>query len=154
MKSKVALVTGAGRGIGLETARLFVENHIQTIIVDCDKNQLENAKGELDSDLVEMYCIDVTDEESVQELCADLLEKYGVIDILMGSDGTKGDALKCVSRSLGNFLTGERPKLGFMTMDGQEVFRFAVKQVPDSIDVLMKRNQVTKQDIKYYAKDV
>lgn len=78
-------------------------------------------------------------------------EESGVIDILMGSDGTKGDALKCVSRSLGNFLTGERPKLGFMTMDGQEVFRFAVKQVPDSIDALMKRNQVTKQDIKYYV---
>lgn len=78
-------------------------------------------------------------------------EESGVIDILMGSDGTKGDALKCVSRSLGNFLTGERPKLGFMTMDGQEVFRFAVKQVPDSIDVLMKRNQVTKEDIKYYV---
>ena len=78
-------------------------------------------------------------------------EESGVIDILMRSDGTKGDALKCVSRSLGNFLTGERPKLGFMTMDGQEVFRFAVKQVPDSIDALMKRNQVTKQDIKYYV---
>ena len=78
-------------------------------------------------------------------------EESGVIDIVMGSDGTKGDALKCVSRSLGNFLTGERPKLGFMTMDGQEVFRFAVKQVPNSIDALMKRNQVTKQDIKYYV---
>ena len=78
-------------------------------------------------------------------------KESGVIDILMGSDGTKGDALKCVSRSLGNFLTGERPKLGFMTMDGQEVFRFTVKQVPNSIDALMKRNQVTKQDIKYYV---
>ncbi|MBQ5598806.1 MAG: beta-ketoacyl-ACP synthase 3, partial [Lachnospiraceae bacterium] len=30
-------------------------------------------------------------------------EESGIIDMLMGSDGTKGEALKCTSRSLGNF---------------------------------------------------
>ncbi len=78
-------------------------------------------------------------------------EKSGIIDMLMGSDGTKGEALKCTSRSLGNFLTGTKPELGFMTMDGQEVFRFAVKRVPESIESLMKRNQVVKEDIQYYV---
>ena len=77
-------------------------------------------------------------------------EESGIIDMLMGSDGTKGEALKCTSSSLGNFLTGERPELGFMTMDGQEVFRFAVKRVPESIESLMKRNQTAKEDIRYY----
>ena len=77
-------------------------------------------------------------------------EESGIIDMLMGSDGTKGEALKCTSRSLGNFLTGERPELGFMTMDGHEVFRFAVKRVPESIESLMKRNQTAKEDIRYY----
>ena len=77
-------------------------------------------------------------------------EESGIIDMLMGSDGTKGEALKCTSRSLGNFLTGERPELGFMTMDGQEVFRFAVKRVPESIESLMKRNKTAKEDIRYY----
>ena len=78
-------------------------------------------------------------------------DKAGVIDMLMGSDGTKGEALKCTSRTLGNFLTGETPQLGFMTMDGQEVFRFAVKRVPESIDALLKRNGVAKEEIKYYV---
>ena len=77
-------------------------------------------------------------------------EESGILDMLMGSDGTKGEVLKCTSRSLGNFLTGERPELGFMTMDGQEVFRFAVKRVPESIESLMKRNQTAKEDIRYY----
>ena len=77
-------------------------------------------------------------------------EESGIIDMLMGSDGTKGEALKCTSRSLGNFLTGERPELGFMTMDGHEVFRFAVKRVPESIESLIKRNQTAKEDIRYY----
>ena len=74
-----------------------------------------------------------------------------MIDMLMGSDGTKGDALKCTSRTLGNFLTGEKPELGFMTMDGQEVFRFAVKRVPESIETLMKQNQISKEEIAYYV---
>lgn len=78
-------------------------------------------------------------------------EESGVIDMLMGSDGTKGDALKCTSRTLGNFLIGEKPELGFMTMDGQEVFRFAVKRVPESIETLMKQNQISKEEIAYYV---
>lgn len=78
-------------------------------------------------------------------------DESGVMDMLMGSDGTKGDTLKCVSRTLGNFLTGEKPELGFMTMDGQEVFRFAVKRVPESIETLLMRNDVAKEEIKYYV---
>ena len=75
----------------------------------------------------------------------------GVIDMLMGSDGTMGDFLKCKSRTLGNLLTEERPELGFTEMNGQEVFRFAVKRVPESIETLMKRNQMSKEEIKYYV---
>lgn len=75
----------------------------------------------------------------------------GIMDMLMGSDGTKGWALGCVSRTMGNFLTGTKPELGFMTMDGQEVFRFAVKQVPASIEELLSRNHISKEEIKYFV---
>ena len=87
MKTKVALVTGAGRGIGLETARLLIENQIRTIIVDCNEEFLEKAKEDLDSDLAEVYCVDVTDEERVNGLCAEILGKYGVVDILINNAG-------------------------------------------------------------------
>lgn len=75
----------------------------------------------------------------------------GIIDMLMGADGTKGEALMCASRTLGNFLTETKPELGFMSMDGQEVFRFAVKRVPESIELLLKRNGISKEEIKYYV---
>ncbi len=78
-------------------------------------------------------------------------EETGIMDMLMGSDGTKGWALSCVSRTMGNFLTGTKPEIGFMNMDGQEVFRFAVKQVPASIEALLERNQVSKDGIKYFV---
>ncbi len=75
----------------------------------------------------------------------------GIIDMVMGSDGTKGDVLKCPSRTMGNFLTGEEPKAGFMTMDGQAVFKFAVKKIPETIEALLERNHLVKEDIKYYV---
>lgn len=77
--------------------------------------------------------------------------EVGIIDMLMGADGTRGDILKCQSRTLGNFLTGTEPELGFMTMDGQEVFRFAVKRVPESIEILMERNSLSREDVRYYV---
>ena len=87
MKSKVALVTGAGRGIGLATARLLLENHIHTIIVDYDSELLEEVRKELKTELLETYCVDVTDEEKVEALCAEVLKKYGAVDILINNAG-------------------------------------------------------------------
>ena len=87
MDRKTALVTGAGRGIGLETARLFVEQGIQTVLIDCNQEHLKAAEEDLNSSLVEAYCVDVTDEEEVNKLCEEVLKKYGVIDILINNAG-------------------------------------------------------------------
>ncbi len=78
-------------------------------------------------------------------------DERGLVDMTMGSDGTKGDILACTSRTLGNFLTGAGPKLGLMTMDGQAVFRFAVRKVPESIELLLERNGIKKEEIRYYV---
>lgn len=75
----------------------------------------------------------------------------GIMEMMMQSDGRKGDALKCTSRTLGNFLTGKKPEIGFMTMDGQEVFRFAVKKVPESIEYIFQKSGLAKEEIKYYV---
>ena len=78
-------------------------------------------------------------------------DEKGIIDMMMGSDGTKGPVLACQSRTLGNFLTGTKPEIGSMTMDGQEVFRFAVKKVPESVEILLKKTGIPKEEIKYYV---
>ena len=38
-----------------------------------------------------------------------------------------------------------------MPMDGQEVFRFAVKKVPESVEILLKKTGIPKEEIKYYV---
>lgn len=87
MERKTALVTGGGRGIGLETARLFVEQGMRTLIVDCNLDNLIAAKAELNSDLVEIYCVDITEEDKVNKLCEEILGKYGAVDILINNAG-------------------------------------------------------------------
>lgn len=75
----------------------------------------------------------------------------GMIHMTMGADGVKGEVLACVSRTNGSFLTGTKPEIGYMTMDGQEVFRFAVKKVPECIKEVLDASGVSIEDVKYFV---
>ena len=66
-------------------------------------------------------------------------DETGVLGLNMHSNGAKGEVLTCGSRSNGNFLLGRKPELGYMAMDGQEVFKFAVKKVPECISQVYYR---------------
>lgn len=78
-------------------------------------------------------------------------EETGLVHMVMGSDGTRGNVLACKSRSLGNFVNGVTPEPGYMTMDGQEVFKFAVKKVPECILQVLEESGTDIQDIKYFV---
>lgn len=77
-------------------------------------------------------------------------DETGILHMIMGADGTKGNVLECGARSAGNFLNGKKPELGYMTMEGQEVFRFAVKQVPASIKTLLEESHTSMDEIRYF----
>lgn len=78
------------------------------------------------------------------------LEEAGVIHSVMGSDGSKGQALSCLARSNGNFLNGRKPEFGYIFMDGQEIFKFAVKKVPECINQVLAESKTPIEDIKYF----
>jgi len=75
----------------------------------------------------------------------------GIIKTLMGSDGTKGWTLECQARNLGNCLNGVKPELGFMKMDGKEVFKFAVRKVPEIVAKILEDAQMEPDEIKYFV---
>ncbi|RGZ01309.1 beta-ketoacyl-ACP synthase III [Clostridium sp. AM58-1XD] len=77
-------------------------------------------------------------------------EETGIRNFVMGSNGARGHVLECVARTTGNFLTGTKPEYGYTTMDGQEVFKFAVKKVPECISQLLEKSGVDKEEIKYF----
>ena len=68
-------------------------------------------------------------------------EKDGIIHTVMGSDGARGMVLSCLARSEGNFLNGKTPELGYIYMNGQEVFKFAVKKVPECINQVLSESK-------------
>lgn len=76
-------------------------------------------------------------------------QDHGISQLVMGSDGTRGDVLECLARSGGNFLNGQKPRLGYMTMEGQEVFKFAVKKVPECIRQLLEESHTQMEEISY-----
>lgn len=78
-------------------------------------------------------------------------DESGVVHMVMGSDGTKGPVLSCVSRTGGNFLNGKRPEIGYLHMDGQEVFRFAVKKVPECVHQVLSESGTDMEDVKYFV---
>lgn len=77
------------------------------------------------------------------------LDDSGMPGMIMGADGTKGSVLSCESRAVGNFVTGLKPQSGYLTMDGQEVFKFAVKKMPEVIEQLLEESKVEPEQVKY-----
>ncbi len=75
----------------------------------------------------------------------------GVIHTVAGSDGRKAHVLSCVARTHENCLTGGRPVLGFMQMDGQEVFKFAVKKVPEVVNQVLAEAGVDREEVQHFV---
>ncbi|MEF9945592.1 MAG: beta-ketoacyl-ACP synthase III [Lachnospiraceae bacterium] len=63
------------------------------------------------------------------------------------SIGEKGAALTCETRCE---KRNDEQKEAYMQMDGQAVFKFAVKKVPESIQELLDKNQVDMKEIDYF----
>ena len=90
LKGKIAIITGAAKGIGYEIARLFAENDIKVMAVDIDSKSLEQLATKID---VETMIADVTDEESVKEVVNKTIDKFGSLHILVNNAGITSDAL-------------------------------------------------------------
>lgn len=66
------------------------------------------------------------------------------------SDGTMGEVLACESRHQKDWQEKEAAKQTCLSMDGQAVFKFAVKKVPEVIDELLEKAGHTKEDIDWF----
>lgn len=89
LKGKVALVTGGTRGIGLETVRVFKENHAEVILLGSKEETVMKAIDELKKEGHEVsgYYPDLNNYEEIEKTIKDIIDKYGRIDILINNAG-------------------------------------------------------------------
>lgn len=78
-------------------------------------------------------------------------ETGGVLGFVQHSDGTRGDVLKCDSRALKNPYVDRPMETEYVRMDGREVFAFAVRQVPASIQEALEQTGMTVDDIDLFV---
>lgn len=74
----------------------------------------------------------------------------GMLACLQGCDGTHADVLVCNTRSNNNPYVSTSKELDYLFMNGQEVFKFAVKKVPECLNLLLKETGLSPEDIDHY----
>lgn len=89
MKGKVAVVTGAAKGIGKAIAKKFAIAGAHTVILDFDEKSGKQTAAKLSADFSESVFIktDVSDPESLKRASEQVLEKFQRVDILVINAG-------------------------------------------------------------------
>jgi len=95
LEGKVALITGAARGIGQATAELFARHGARLVLNDMDEAPLRESAAALERMGAEtaLCAGSVTDREFPQRWIATALDRFGRIDILVNNAGITWDSV-------------------------------------------------------------
>jgi NAD(P)-dependent dehydrogenase (short-subunit alcohol dehydrogenase family) len=87
LKGQVAIITGAGRNIGEDTAKLFATEGARVAVVDNHQERADKVAGEIvrANGEATAFVMDVSSEPEVEALVQDVVRKFGRIDILVNN---------------------------------------------------------------------
>src|SRR5438477_203905 len=87
LAGKAAIITGAARGIGKGSARIFAAEGAQVVICDLDAATGEATADEIRREGGECHFVhaDVADESHLRRLVAETVRRYGRLDVLMNN---------------------------------------------------------------------
>lgn len=78
-------------------------------------------------------------------------DERGILGMVQYADGKRGGVLTCGARNVKNLLAEGTQETDYLKMEGQEVFKFAVKKVPECIEALLRNTETKREAIKYYV---
>ena len=89
LEKKIAVITGAGRGIGKSIAHIFADEGADLILAARTQQQLERVADEIKAKnrKAEAIACDVSSPAEVEKLAAEVKEKFGRVDILVNNAG-------------------------------------------------------------------
>jgi 2-dehydro-3-deoxy-L-rhamnonate dehydrogenase (NAD+) len=92
LKNKVAIITGAARGIGAAIAERFLSAEAVVVIADADSDEAQRTAGRLDplGEHSLVVPVDVTSLDQTQAMASTVIDRLGTIDILVNNAGIAG----------------------------------------------------------------
>ncbi|QDR80282.1 3-oxoacyl-[acyl-carrier-protein] reductase [Sporomusa termitida] len=95
LQDKVAIVTGAGQGIGQKIAVRMAKEGAKVVVVDVNYDLCHNVKAEIEKagDVALAIKCDVSKRDDVEDMVAETVNKFGTIDILINNAGITRDGM-------------------------------------------------------------
>ena len=89
VKGKVALITGSGSGMGRATSYVFAEAGAKVVVSDINEKQIDEVSSEINSSngTCLKQILDVTNQENINEVIANVIKEFGQLDILINNAG-------------------------------------------------------------------
>ena len=102
LEGKVAIVTGAAKGMGEATAKLFAQHGAKVVITDIDQEFLYKVEAEIREQDGEVLAIvqDTADKEKWEEVVKQTVEHFGKITTLINNAGLRGNVCNVLEESV------------------------------------------------------
>jgi NAD(P)-dependent dehydrogenase (short-subunit alcohol dehydrogenase family) len=113
LDKKTAIITGGAGGIGKETAKRFLKEGAEVLLVDLNEDDLKKARNDLGEENVYYVAADVSKVEDVENYTRKAKEQFGKVDIFFNNAGVEG-----VVKPIGDYPVEEFDKVMAVNVRG------------------------------------